>query len=315
MNAGEVQGYNAGYTADATAFNSADREKTDNNFDLTTLARYVPSKTQTLEFGFARKTRSPNLYERYTWSTGGMAMLMVNMAGDGNGYVGNLELEPEIAHTLSATFDWHDARQQDWGLKITPYYTYVDDYINARRLTNTTVTNQFVFLKFVNQDAQLYGIDVSGYMPLATNTGFGDFTLNGLLNYVRGETTSGTGDNLYNMMPLNATLSVTQTLGGWTNIAELQMVDAKTDVSAIRNEVETPGYSLLNLRSSYAWETVRLDVGIENVFDTLYFYPLGGAYVGQGITMPPGVGAGRPAWGTTVPGMGRSIYAGVSVKF
>ncbi|MDO9007802.1 MAG: TonB-dependent receptor, partial [Thiobacillus sp.] len=146
MNAGEVQGYNASYTADATAFNSADREKTDNNFDLTTLARYVPSKTQTLEFGFARKTRSPNLYERYTWSTGGMAMLMVNMAGDGNGYVGNLELEPEIAHTLSATFDWHDARQQDWGLKITPYYTYVDDYINARRLTNTTVTNQFVFL-------------------------------------------------------------------------------------------------------------------------------------------------------------------------
>ncbi|WP_310447346.1 TonB-dependent receptor plug domain-containing protein [Thiobacillus sp.] len=315
MNAGEVQGYNASYTADATAFNSADREKTDNNFDLTTLARYVPSKTQTLEFGFARKTRSPNLYERYSWSTGGMAMNMVNLAGDGNGYVGNLKLEPEIAHTLSATFDWHDARQQDWGLKITPYYTYVDDYINARRLTNTTVTNQFVFLKFVNQDAQLYGIDVSGHMPLATHTGFGDFTLNGLLNYVRGETTGGTGDNLYNMMPLNATLSVTQTLGGWTNIAELQMVDAKTEVSAIRNEVETPGYSLLNLRSSYAWETVRLDVGIENVFDTLYFYPLGGAYVGQGITMPPGVGAGRPAWGTTVPGMGRSIYAGLSVKF
>ncbi|MDP1924111.1 MAG: TonB-dependent receptor [Thiobacillus sp.] len=315
MNAGEVQGYNASYTTDATAFNSADREKTDNNFDLTTLARYVPSKTQTLEFGFARKTRSPNLYERYTWSTGGMAMLMVNMAGDGNGYVGNLELEPEIAHTLSATFDWHDARQQDWGLKITPYYTYVDDYINARRLTNTTATNQFVFLKFVNQDAQLYGIDVSGHAPLADSPRFGRFTLNGLLNYVRGETTGGTDDNLYNMMPLNATLSVTQRRGGWTNIAEVQMVDAKNDVSAIRNEVETPGYSLFNLRSSYAWKKVRLDVGIENIFDRLYYYPLGGAYVGQGITMPPGIGAGRPAWGIAVPGMGRSIYAGLNVKF
>ena len=156
---------------------------------------------------------------------------------------------------------------------------------------------------------------MSGYFQLAQNTGFGSFTANGLLNYVRGETARGTDNNLYNTMPLNAKLSLTQTLGGWTNIAEVLLVDAKTDVSQIRNEVETPGYSLLNLRSSYAWKTVRLDVGIENVFDRLYYSPLGGAYVGQGITMPPGAGAGRPAWGTAVPGMGRSIYAGVNVQF
>jgi iron complex outermembrane receptor protein len=207
----------------------------------------------------------------------------------------------------------------------------VQDYINARRCnpgdthvmgmmavctnTNLSATDQFVFLKYDNQDAQLYGIDVSGYFPLARNTGFGSFTANGLLNYVRGETTRGTDDNLYNTMPLNAKLSLTQTLGGWTNIAEVLLVDAKTAVSQIRNEVETPGYSLLNLRSSYAWKTVRLDMGIENVFDRLYYYPLGGAYVGQGVTMPPGAGAGRPAWGTAVPGMGRSIYAGVNVQF
>lgn len=331
MNAGEVQGYNASYTADATAFNTADREKTDHNWDVTTLARYTPTKTQTLEFGYARKTRSPNLYERYSWSTGGMAMNMINMAGDGNGYVGNLDLEPEIAHTLSATFDWHDAGQQDWGLKITPYYTYVDDYINARRCgpsdsavtmmavctnTNLTATDQFVFLKFVNQDAQLYGVDVSGHVPLAHSDRFGQFTLNGLLNYVKGETTGGTDDNLYNIMPLNATLSVTQRLGGWSNIAEVQMVDAKTDVSQVRNEIETPGYSLFHLRSSHAWKTVRLDVGIENVFDHLYYTPLGGAYVGQGVTMPPNQTLpGVPAWGTAVPGMGRTIYAGLNVTF
>ena len=316
MNAGEVQGYNSTYSADATAFNTADRKKTDNNFDLTALARYAPSDTQTVEFGFARKTRSPNLYERYTWSTGGMAMLMINMAGDGNGYVGNLDLEPEIAHTLSATFDWHDAAQQDWGLKISPYYTYVDDYINARRLVDSAVTDQFVFLKFVNQDAQLYGVDVSGHFPLASNTGFGSFTANGLLSYVRGKTTGGTDDNLYNIMPLNAKLSVTQRFGSWTNLVEVHLVDSKSDVSAIRNEIETPGYALLNLRSSYVWKKVRFDVGIDNVFDRLYYDPLGGAYVGQGVTMPPTqiVGA-TPPWGTAVAGMGRSIYAGVNVQF
>ena len=332
MDSGPVQGYNTGgtYAGDAAAFNASDRNFTDHNWDLTALARYTPSKAQTIEFGYARKTRSPNLYERYAWSTGGMAMNMVNLTGDGNGYVGNLGLKPETAHTLSASFDWHDAGQQGSGLKITPYYTYVADYINARRCgasdthatsgtlcnaANLSATDQFVFLKYDNQDAQLYGIDVSGSVPLSQSTRFGQFTVNGLLNYVRGETTRGTDDNLYNIMPLNATLSLTQRLGGWTNLAEVQMVDAKTDVSWIRNEAKTPGYSVLNLRSSYAWEKVRLDMGIDNVFDRLYYYPLGGAYVGQGITMPPGAGAGRPAWGTTVPGMGRSIYAGLSVQF
>jgi iron complex outermembrane receptor protein len=96
----------------------------------------------------------------------------------------------------------------------------------------------------------------------------------------------------------------------------VHLVDAKSDVSAIRNEVETPGYALLNLRSSYVWKKARFDIGIDNVFDRLYYDPLGGAYVGQGVTMPPMqiVGA-TPPWGTAVAGMGRSIYAGVNVQF
>ena len=83
-------------------------------------------------------------------------------------------------------------------------------------------------------------------------------------------------------MPLNAKLAVVQRLGGWTNTAEVQLVDAKNDVSQVRNEIKTAGYGLLNLRSSYEWKQARFDVGIENVFDRLYYYPLGGAYVGQG---------------------------------
>lgn len=333
MDAGPVQGYNTGgtYAGDAAAFNASDRSKTDRNWDLTTLVRYTPAKTQTIELGYARKTRSPNLYERYTWSTGGMAMNMINLAGDGNGYVGDPDLKPETAHTVSATFSWHDSGQQDWELKVTPYYTYVNDYINARRCgagdTNATsgsfcnganlaAADRFVFLKFTNQDAQLYGFDVSGHFPLATNTGFGTFSANGVLSYVRGKTVNGTDDNLYNIMPLSAKLSVMQRYKGWRNTAEIHLVDAKSDVSAIRNEIATPGYALLNLRSSYQWKKARLDVGIDNVFDRLYSYPLGGAYVGQGVTMPPNQTLqGIPAWGTAVPGMGRSVYAGLSVPF
>lgn len=313
MNAGEVQGYNAGYNADATAFNLADRKRTDNNVDFTALARFTHDATRAVEFGFARKTRSPNLYERYAWSTGGMAMYMVNMAGDGNGYVGNLDLEPEVAHTLSATFDWHDAAQQNWGLKVTPYYTRVTDYIDAERLARSNgVTDDFVFLQFVNQSASLYGLDVSGHIPLAKSEGYGEFTASGVLSYVRGENRT-TGDNLYNIMPLTVKLGVTQRLKGWTNSVEFEWVDEKDKVSQVRNEVPTGSYNLVHLRSSYQWNRVRFDIGVENLFDEFYSHPLGGAYTGQGATMPPR--AGLVPWGVTVPGMGRSIYSGVNIKF
>jgi iron complex outermembrane receptor protein len=308
MNTGTVQGYSTP-NAEATAFNLANRRKTDQNLDVTALARFTPDAMRSYEFGYAQKTRSPNLYERYTWSTSGMMMRMINMAGDGNGYVGNLNLKPEIAHTLSATFDWHDAAKQKWGFRITPYLTYVDDYIDAARIATYTST-EFVYLRFVNQSARLYGLDISGHLPLGKSEGYGSITATGKLNHVRGKNRT-TGDNLYNMMPLNATVAAVQKLGAWTNTAEVQMVAAKTQLSQVRNELKTAGHGLLNLRSSYEWKQARLDIGIDNVFDRFYNHPLGGAYTGQGKTMT----ATDVPWGTAVPGMGRSIYAGVNYKF
>lgn len=300
---------------DSARFNNADRSKTDNNLDLTALAKYTASPNYDIEFGFARKERSPNLYERYTWSTANMMAIMNNVAGDGNGYLGDINLKPEKANTLSATFDWH-AADSNWGFKATPYYTRVDDYIDAVQWNaaanapaTTLANNSFSVLKYVNQSARLYGIDLSGHMPLA-QTSVGDIGLKGWLNYTRG-TNETTGNDLYNVMPLNAKLVVTQKTGGWNNSAELVMVQAKDQVSAMRNEIKTPGYSLVNLRGSYSWKTVRLDLGVENLFDKFYSLPTGGAYTGQGTTM----GINSIPYGIAVAGMGRSIYAGVNVKF
>lgn len=321
MNTGTVQGYNATsqYPAEAAAFNASDRAKTDHNLDLTVLARHTPDATRSFEFGYARKTRSPNLYERYAWSTGGMAMRMVNWAGDGNGYVGNLDLKPEVAHTLSAAADWHDDARERWGVKVTPYYTHVDDYIDARRCAsantncnaaNQTATTGFVYLQFVNQSARLYGVDISGNYTLADSGPYGRLIATGMVSYTRGENRT-TGDNLYNIMPLNAKLTVGNKLGAWSNTLEWLLVKGKEDVSQVRNELKTSGYGLLNLRGSYEWKQVRLDYGVENLLNQYYAHPLGGAYTGQGQTMS---GTAVP-WGVAVPGMGRSLYAGLNVKF
>ncbi|MBK6908983.1 MAG: TonB-dependent receptor [Rhodocyclaceae bacterium] len=302
---------------DSTAFNARDRSKTDHNWDLTALARYTASATYDIEFGVARKTRSPNLYERYTWSTWGMAAIMNNFNGDGNGYLGDVELKPEVAHTASATFDWH-AADRNWGFKATPYYTRVADYIDAVQWDGTSnvadttpAVGAFSVLKYRNQSARLYGLDLSGHLPLAT-TALGEFGLKGVLNYVNGKNRD-TGDDLYNIMPLNTRLTLTQTLGNWSNSAELVTVKSKNHVSDVRNEIATGGYSLINLRASYAWAKARIDVGVENLFDKRYDLPLGGAYVGQGSTMSTNT-ANLP-WGIAVPGAGRSLYAGFNLKF
>ena len=321
MNSGAVQGYNANYNMEANAFNARDRKRSDNNIDFTALARYAPNANATYEFGFAHKTRSPNLYERYTWSTGGMAMRMINMVGDGNGYVGNPDLKPETANTLSATADWHDATGERGGVKFTPYLTYVNDYIDARRCSgsgamsactsaNQTANTGFVYLQFANQDARLHGFDLSGFADLGKSAQWGQFTLSGMLNFVNGKNRT-TGDHLYNIMPLNARVALTQRLGAWTGTAEVLMVDGKSRLSAVRNELPTAGYGLLNLRASYEWKQVRLDFGIDNLFDRFYNHPQGGAYLGQGRTMA----ATAVPWGVSVPGMGRSVSAGVTVKF
>lgn len=309
--AGTVQGYNPMYGADATAFNNADRSRTDRNWDLSLIARYTPDPGQTYEGGYTRKTRSPSLYERYTWSTNGMAMTMNNWVNDGNGYVGAIDLAPEVAHTFSVSADWHDAPRTRWAIKLTPYFSFVDNYIDAVRRAGWA-PGQFNYLGLANQDARLYGIDLSGFAALGTVDGVGSFSLRGLVGYVHGRN-ADTGEPLYNVMPLNARLSLEHRSGNWTNTLEQELVSAKNKVSGVRNEQETGGYGLTHLRSSYNLKSVRLDFGIENLFDKHYALPLGGAYIGQGATMALN-GAGAP-YGYTVPGMGRSIYVGANVKF
>lgn len=317
MNTGQVQGYNTTIypVANYAAFNAADRSRTDNNIDLTALARFTPSAEATYEFGFARKSRSPNLYERYSWSSQNtMVMNMINWTGDANGYVGNLNLKPEAASTLSASADWHDAAQEKWQVKFSPYYTRVQDYIDAQRCpvvagtactaANLTAATGFVYLQFVNQSAELKGADLSGYLRLGALAGAGEFTLSGLVNYVQGKNKT-TGDNLYNIMPLNGRVSLSHSLGAWGNTLEVVAVDAKTHVSAVRNELKTGGYGLLNLRTAYDIKQFRLDFAIENLLNKNYALPLGGAYVGQRTMI----------YGTPVAGPGRSVNVGLTVRF
>ena len=287
MNTGDVQGYNdadvAGtmntyYHTDATAFNGKDHSKSDNNLDLCALLKYDHDESSSYEFGYTRKTRSPNLYERYAWSTMYMTSAMINWFGDGNGYVGNLNLKPEVAHTISLSGEWRDKEKSGWEFKITPYFTHVHDYIDVewyktQTFPSSTVTRNV--LTFTNHNAELYGVNVSGSAVLWKNDGWGDGRIYGTLDYVHGVDIEN-GESLYHMMPLNARVSLEEKLSGFTNTIEMQLVAKKSETDPLRFEPSTPGYVLFNLGSSYEYKNLRVDAGVTNLFDQHYYLPLGG---------------------------------------
>jgi iron complex outermembrane receptor protein len=226
-----------------------------------------------------------------------------------------------VARTVSATADWHDADEASWNVRITPYYTKVDDFIDAEQWDSAAnvpravpVVDNFTVLRYANQDATLYGVDFSAAGRLADSERFGRFSAGLVGSYARGEN-DDTGDNLYNIMPFNATLSVTQELGRLRNTLEGEFVAAKDDVSQVRNEMPTSGYGLMHLRARYEADRWNVELGVEDLLDRDYEHPLGGAYVGQGTTMTIPPAPNQPRWGTPVPGTGRSVYAAVNLKF
>lgn len=319
MDADEVQPYNSmsmsmgSMNVDAPAalaFNASDRHRRDDNFDVTAVLSYTATQNTNIDFGYARKTRSPNLYERYTWGRGTMAMTMIGWFGDANGYVGDIKLEPEIAHILSATLTWHNDNRTSM-LTATPYYTYVDNYIDAKKIGtfNPRMAMQVTRprLQFTNLDAELYGIDINASTQLFTQSKH-KVNLTGNLSYTHGERKRDGGD-LYHIMPINIKLALEHQVLSWTNRLEFEWVDNKDKVDAIRLENKTGSYTLVNLSTNYDWQAFSITVGISNLFDRNYDLPLGG------VNFAGWSAGGKTGQFESLPGQGRSINTGIKYAF
>ncbi|PKB20161.1 TonB-dependent receptor [Janthinobacterium sp. 64] len=315
MDAGDVQSYgtnmmNMPDLMAARAFNARSRSQRDTNIDASAQATFTPDAASSYEFALARKVRSPNLYERYSWGRGSMAMTMTNWFGDGNGYVGNIDLKPETAYTAAFTADWHGGGEEGWFLRVNPYYSKVDNYIDVDVLASfhpyMKMGANGNLLRFANHDAKLYGANVAWQLPLASSARWGSFMATGNAAYTRGKRSDG-GD-LYRMMPFNALLAVEHKLGAWSSRIETKIVARKDKIDARRFEPETGGYALVNLRSSVALNKMAsLSAGVSNLFNRAYADPLGGVYL-SGLKANGGALQALPA-------EGRSIDLGLQLKF
>ncbi len=314
MDTRNVQGYNStnNLPADQASFNNKSKDKRDHNYDATLLTNYKLNEKAELEFGLARKTRSPNLYERYAWAgtatdpaTSGAARMdtrMINWVGDGNGYIGNTNLKPEVAHTLSTSLLLHNKDSKDWKIKVTPYYTDVKNFIDVDLVSTSGGVN---YLKFANHDAVIFGLDLSADAKILQTQNMGDLALSFKGSYTRGYRKDGMTD-LYHLMPLNGKVTLAHSINKWNSDLTVHLVNSKKQISKLRLEPETAGYALIDLGTSYqATKLIKVDLRVTNILDHQYGQPLGG------INLVNNTGASH----TPVAGVGRSINTAVVIDF
>lgn len=312
MNMGDMSGMHMANPnlAAAKEFNAMDRARSDTLVDASLLLRYQITNEDELQFGLARKNRAPNLYERYSWGVSTMSTSMIGWFGDGNGYIGNPDLDPETAHTLSSSYI-KSAKDGTWQLTANAWYTQVTDYIDVTVVGSTNRTDMALTerntLQFTNLDSTLYGAKIEGIIRVVDSKSAGTLDLTAALTSTHGERDES-AEPLYQIMPLHSKIALEQQLGKWQNSLSWQWVDSKTRVDPRRLENLTGNYSLVNLATKATWDKLTVRLAITNLLDKYYQQPLGGVSIADFKTdMSQGF--------NQLAGQGRSVNAGISYAF
>ena len=286
-------------------FNASARNAEDTVVDLV-LRAWVPGDVLTPRLVLARKTRVPSLLERFAWlpteASYGLA--------DGNIYVGNQALKPEVAWMAELGADLNLAGVS---LRPTAFYRRIDDYIQGTPYDATigvidspvemvaNMNGDPTPLMFRNVDAELYGLDLDFSASL-----IGKLLLEGTASYVRGERRD-IADNLYRVPPAQLRLAASWQGDGWSAGAEMQAAAAQNKVSATNDEDRSEGYAVFGLFADYALgENLRLGAGVENLFDASYQPHLAGRNR---------VGASDVALGERLFGAGRGVWVRLGLGF
>ncbi len=289
----------------AAAFIASGRSAADTTFDG--VARmWIEGGALIPRITLARKTRVPSVLERFAWlpteASFGLA--------DGNIYVGNQALEPEVAWIAEAGFDW----ENDWlTLRPTLFYRRVDGFIQGTPFDDTpgTVNSPVEMvasmsgdptpLLFRNTDAELYGADVDFVVrPLAS------IELAGTVNFVRGQRRD-IADVLYRIPPANLRFSATWATDRLALGAEVFAAADQNRVSLTNDELPGEGYATIGLFARYSFdEGLALEAGVENLFDEAYAPHLAGR---------SRVGASDVPLLERLPGPGRGVWARLTAQF
>lgn len=283
------------------AFNSADRSKSDDLVDAVVKVGFEPREDLRLELSGGRKTRAASHIERYGWlptqAAGGLA--------DGNNYVGDIGLDPEVSYEAAAEVDWHGPM----GIHLTPrvFYRRIFDYIQGIPSTDpdviavSTGNGDASPLQFQNVDARLYGADLAYGARLPWN-----LQLDGTLSYVRADRLD-VNDDLYRIAPLHGRTTLTYERTSWSLSIEGVYAAAQKKVSETNDESRSPSWAILNVFGT--WDPLPwlgLVAGVNNLTDENYADHL----AGTSRVTSSGVNAGE-----RLPAPGVSFFGRAVVRF
>lgn len=283
-------------------FNSADLSQDDTLTEIALNVTRTLTDSLDLQLGLARKERAPSYQERYLWlpleATSGLA--------DGKTYIGNLDLDPETAYQFELGLDWHTPA---FAFSPRVFYHHINDYIQGVPSTNANA-NMFIAmmmpmadspLQYDNVDAKLYGFDANWLWALSEQ-----WQLDGTVSYVRGKRRD-TDDNLYRIAPLTARTQLSYIQPDWQVSVEAVTVARQNQVSAENDEEKTGGYAIFNVSGQYKVnKSLNIQAGVTNLFDRDYQNHLGGYNR---------VSNDDIAVGDRLPGLGRSVYAGLNLTW
>jgi iron complex outermembrane recepter protein len=289
----------------ANAFIASGRAAGDTTFDGV-LRMWAEAGDLVPRLTLARKTRVPNVIERFAWlpteASFGLA--------DGNIYVGNQALEPEVAWIAEAGFDL----DKDWlTLRPTLFLRRVDGFIQGTPFDDTPgVINTPVEtvaatsgdptpLRFRNTNAELYGADLDLVVRPAAS-----IELAGTASFVRGQRRD-IADDLYRIPPANLRLSATWATTRLALGAEVFAAAEQNRVSQTNSELAGDGYAIIGLFARYSLaDGVAIEGGVENLLDESYAPHLAGR---------SRVGASDVPAGERLPGPGRGLWARLTAQF
>ncbi|MEZ5443584.1 MAG: TonB-dependent receptor [Lysobacterales bacterium] len=286
----------------AAAFNARDRDLSYTTTDL--VARFwLPGPQHTWRLSLARKSRVGGYVERFAWlpteASGGLA--------DGNTYVGDLGLEPEVAWIAEAGVDLQLGA--GWA-RPTLWYRRIDDYIQGVPFDDTpgvidtpvemvsSMNGDPTPLRFANVDAQIHGVDVDFGYRFSKR-----WQLDGVASWVKGRRRD-IDDDLYRLSPPSLRLGLSWLGEDWRWTLESQHYAEQDEVSQTNSELPSAGYSLFGLRADWILSpALQLQFGVENLTDHEYRPHLAGSNRVSGSDV---------ALGERLPGAGRDAYLRVN---
>ena len=289
----------------AAAFAASGREQDDTTVDLVARA-WAPMGDIVPRVTLSRKTRVPSLLERFAWlpteASYGLA--------DGNIYVGNQSLKPEIAYAVEAGVDFDGGA---FTFRPTAYYRRVDDFIQGTPFDATVgvldtpvemvanMNGDPTPLTFRNVDAEFYGVDLDFSARPAAR-----IVIDGTVNYVRGMRVD-IDDDLYRIPPLNGRVSIAYEGDRFAIGGELTGAADQNAVSVSNDEDPSEGYMIVGIFAQFSLsDDVKFEAGVENIFDTFYQPHLAGRNRVEASDVP---------LGERLPGYGRGVWVRASANF